>query len=164
MSRCNHNKPKIQSLSEAQQTIQAWKDAGLQVVLTNGCFDILHLGHVTLLQQAAYLGDKLVVALNSDASVQRLKGKHRPLQNQETRTAVMAALEMVDLVVVFDEDTPLQLINTLLPDVLAKGGDWQVQDIVGSDMVIEMGGTVHSLPFVEGFSTTAVEQKILNRG
>lgn len=164
MSRCNHNKPKIQSLSEAQQTVQAWKDAGLQVVFTNGCFDILHLGHVTLLQQAAYLGDKLVVALNSDASVQRLKGKHRPLQNQDTRTAVMAALEMVDLVVVFDEDTPLQLINTLLPDVLAKGGDWQVQDIVGSDTVIEMGGTVHSLPFVEGFSTTAVEQKILNRG
>lgn len=155
-------KHKIQSLSEAQKTVQRWKDQGLQVVFTNGCFDIVHYGHIQLLYAAKSLGDKLVLALNSDASIQRLKGAHRPLQHEQTRTQVAAALEMVDLVVVFEEDTPLQLITALRPDVLAKGGDWKVEQIVGSDIVLEGGGMVHSLPFIEGFSTTAVEQKIKN--
>jgi len=152
---------KIQQPSAAAQIIRQWKDTGLEVVFTNGCFDIVHYGHIHVLEQAAQQGQKLVVGLNSDASIKRLKGAKRPLQNEQTRTHVMAALQMVDLVVVFDEDTPLELISTLKPDVLVKGGDWKKEDIVGYDVVEALGGQVLSLRYIDGFSTTAVEQKAM---
>jgi D-beta-D-heptose 7-phosphate kinase/D-beta-D-heptose 1-phosphate adenosyltransferase len=129
------------------------------VVFTNGCFELLHRGHVEYLAQARALGDVLVVGLNSDASVRRLKGVGRPLAAEADRAAVVAALRCVDAVTVFDEDTPLELISTLLPDVLVKGGDHHLDDIVGREVVEEAGGEVRVLPFVVGYSTT----KILDR-
>lgn len=156
----NTIQPKLQSWDAAQTTIAGWQALGQEVVLTNGCFDLLHLGHVQYLAEARSLGDKLVVALNSDASVARLKGAHRPIKDAESRGMVMASLQVVDLVVFFEEDTPHQLIDHLQPDVLVKGGDWAPEQIVGSDLVQARGGRVLSLTFIEGYSTTALEQKI----
>jgi rfaE bifunctional protein nucleotidyltransferase chain/domain len=127
-----------------------------RVVFTNGCFDVLHPGHVEHLAQAKALGDVLVVGLNSDASVRRLKGAGRPLVREADRAAVLAALRSVDAVTLFDEDTPLELISTLLPDVLVKGGDYDLDGIVGREAVEEAGGEVRVLPFVEGYSTTDI--------
>ena len=127
-----------------------------RVVFTNGCFDVLHPGHVEYLAQAKVLGDVLVVGLNSDVSVRRLKGAGRPLVAEADRAAVLAALRSVDAVTLFDEDTPLELISTLLPDVLVKGGDYDVDGIVGREVVEEAGGEVRVLPFVEGYSTTGI--------
>lgn len=134
---------------------------GLSLVFTNGCFDLLHPGHVRYLKQARALGDALVVALNSDASVRALKGANRPILNQPERAEVIAALESVDYVVVFDDETPQSLIAVLIPDVLVKGGDWQIDQIVGRDEVEAAGGKVLSLPFVEGLSTTDIIGRIL---
>lgn len=147
-------------LDRAAAQVESWKSQGLEIVFTNGCFDLLHIGHVQNLADAAALGDKLIVALNSDASVSRLKGAHRPIANQISRLAVIAALEVVDMVLVFDTDTPLPLIERLVPDVLAKGGDYQPAQIVGSALVLAHGGRVLALPFVEGYSTSLLEQKI----
>lgn len=133
------------------------------VVFTNGCFDILHAGHVQYLQQAKELGDILVVGLNSDASVRRLKGPTRPVNNQDDRALVLAALEAVDYVIIFEEDTPYKLIAEIQPDTLVKGGDWKESDIVGADIVTAKGGKVISLPFKEGLSTTGLINKINNR-
>ena len=131
------------------------------LVFTNGCFDILHRGHVTYLTQARALGASLIVGVNSDASVKRLgKGDERPINNQDDRMAVLAALESVSLVIVFDENTPLNLILACKPDVLVKGGDWAVTDIVGAREVQGWGGTVHSIPFLHERSTTATLAKI----
>ncbi len=131
------------------------------LVFTNGCFDVLHRGHVTYLAQARALGAALVVGVNSDASVKRLgKGDDRPLNSQEDRMAVLAALEAVDLVVPFDEDTPLVLILVCRPDVLVKGGDWKPDAIIGAREVQSWGGTVHSIPFLHQHSTTALIDKI----
>ena len=127
-----------------------------RVVFTNGCFDVLHPGHVEHLAQAKAFGDVLVVGLNSDASVRRLKGAGRPLVREADRAAVLAALRSVDAVTLFDEDTPLELISTLLPDVLVKGGDYDLDGIVGREAVEEAGGEVRVLPFVEGYSTTDI--------
>ena len=140
--------------------METWKNQGLEVVFTNGCFDLLHAGHVQSLYDAAALGDKLVVAVNSDASVRRLKGAHRPISEQASRLAVLAALEMVDLVLLFEEDTPLAVIEALVPDVLAKGGDYKITQIVGHELVLAHGGAVHSLPLLGSYSTTALEAKI----
>ena len=148
------------SVEHLASQVRTWQQSGLEVVFTNGCFDLLHLGHITYLRQAAALGDRLVVGLNSDASVRRLKGEHRPIKDEATRAAILAALEMVDAVVVFGEDTPLYLISTILPDTLVKGGDWAPEQIVGSDVVLAHGGRVESLAFVEGHSTTSLEDKI----
>lgn len=126
------------------------------VVFTNGCFELLHRGHVEYLAQAKTLGDVLVVGLNSDASVQRLRGAGRPLVAEADRAAVLVALRSVDAVTLFDEDTPLELISTLLPDVLVKGGDYDLDGIVGREVVEEAGGEVRALPFVEGHSTTSI--------
>ncbi|MEM1324461.1 MAG: D-glycero-beta-D-manno-heptose 1-phosphate adenylyltransferase [Bacteroidota bacterium] len=152
---------KIQNWESAKKTVEIWQQQQKKVVFTNGCFDILHFGHIRYLTEARSLGDRLIVGLNSDTSVKRLKGNHRPIHELATRTHLLAALEVVDLVVLFEEDTPLQLIKTLSPDVLVKGGDWSVEQIVGSDWVIKNGGSVQSLQFVDGFSTTNIEQKIL---
>lgn len=131
------------------------------LVFTNGCFDVLHRGHVTYLAQARALGASLVVGVNSDASVKRLgKGGDRPINSQDDRMAVLAALESVGLVIPFDEDTPLRLIATCKPDVLVKGGDWRPEDIVGTAEVRGWGGVVHSIPFLHQRSTTTLLQKI----
>jgi len=145
----------------AVRMVNIWRLKSDRIVFTNGCFDILHRGHVEYLQEAAALGDRLVVGLNSDASVRRLgKGDDRPLNDQDSRAKVLAALRCVDAVVIFDEDTPLELITALQPDVVAKGGDWKPEQIVGADVVKARGGEVRSLKLVDGFSTTALVEKI----
>ena len=131
----------------------------VKTVFTNGCFDVLHVGHVRYLKEAKKLGDRLVVGLNSDASVRRLKGKSRPLVNQENRKEVLEALESVDEVIVFDEDTPLELINRVKPQVLVKGGDYKIEDIVGHEEVLSWGGEVKSLRFHEGHSSTSIIER-----
>ena len=131
-----------------------------RVVFTNGCFDILHYGHVAYLEKAKALGDILVIGLNSDTSVRRLKGKARPINNETDRARVMAALACVDYVVLFSQDTPLELIKTLRPDVLVKGGDWDVSCIVGAEEVLADGGKVCVIPYIKSRSTTGIIDKI----
>ena len=132
------------------------------LVFTNGCFDLLHYGHLHYLAQARDLGHRLVLGLNSAGSVCRLKGPHRPINDELTRTWQMAALTFIDAVVVFEEDTPWELLQVLQPDILVKGGDYAPETIVGADIVLARGGKVLTLPFIEGYSTTAIEQKIKN--
>lgn len=152
---------KIQSLEQATILVNSWKDRGESIVFTNGCFDLLHYGHIQYLADARELGDRLVVGLNASESVSRLKGPHRPINDERTRAHILAALLMVDLVVVFAEETPIELVRVLMPDFLVKGGDWKPEQIVGSDVVLAAGGEVRSLPFAEGYSTTNLEQKII---
>ncbi len=151
---------KIRDLSSAIQKVEEWKRTGQKVVFTNGCFDILHLGHVDYLEKARALGDKLVLGLNTDSSVSRFKGPERPLQDQNSRARVLASLQFVDLVVFFNEDTPLNLISKLLPDILVKGSDYLAENIVGADIVQKAGGVVKTIDFVPGYSTTAIVEKI----
>lgn len=127
-----------------------------KIVFTNGCFDILHCGHVTYLAQARQMGDLLVVGLNSDASVRRLKGPERPVNDEQSRALLLAALEMVDYVVLFEEDTPYNLILKVKPDLLVKGGDYDIDNIVGADFVRQRGGEVRTIPFVQGFSSSSI--------
>ena len=131
-----------------------------KIVFTNGCFDILHKGHVTYLQKARKLGDLLIVGINSDASVRRLKGADRPVNNEKDRAFVLGALDCVDKVVMFSEDTPEKLIRKIRPDVLVKGGDWKKENVVGGPFVESYGGKVRLIPFVKGFSTTGLLAKI----
>ncbi len=146
-------------LSQKVQTIPT----NQKIVFTNGCFDIIHAGHIDYLEKASQLGDFFIVAINSDDSVRRLeKSPARPLQSEYSRTRVMASFSFVDAVVIFDEDTPKQIIETITPDILVKGGDYNIQDIVGYEWVTKNGGTVTTIPFLEGYSTTAIEMKILN--
>lgn len=152
--------PKIMTISEAKSMINAWRITGKKVAFTNGCFDILHPGHLFSLGQAAKEADYLIVGLNSDASVKRLKGPSRPINNTDSRAIVLANLVVVDAVVVFEEDTPLELIKALLPDVLVKGGDYTIDQIVGAKEVIAAGGKVIINNIVEGFSTTQLIEKI----
>ncbi len=151
---------KIKSRKEAKELVANWHADGMSVVFTNGCFDILHLGHVDYLERARQLGDRLVVALNTDASVQRLKGPERPIVNEASRARVMAALGFVDLVVFFDEETPMELIEAIEPDVLVKGGDYTIETIVGAKFVLDRGGKVIPLPLIDGYSTTTFVNKI----
>ncbi len=156
-----HNfQTKILPLSDLQQKVAEWKSAGKTIVFTNGCFDILHAGHIASLSEAAEQGDVLVVALNSDASVKKLKGETRPVNDEHARATVMAALGMVDAVTVFTEPTPRELIVALMPDVLVKGGDYKVEEIAGAKEVIANGGRVVINPIVEGFSTTSLIEKM----
>ena len=140
--------------------ISIWKKAGNKVVFTNGCFDLIHIGHVTYLEEARKQGDVLVVGVNSDASVSRLKGDTRPIKDETNRLSIMASLSCVDMVIMFDEDTPLDLIQLVQPDILVKGGDWNVDQIVGSQVVIDNGGIVKSLKFLKGYSSSALITKI----
>lgn len=151
---------KIYSWDSAAIQIELWKNAGDRVVFTNGCFDLIHFGHLKYLEQSRELGHRLIVGLNSDASVSRLKGVHRPIKDQKTRESLLASLFFVDMVVVFEEDTPLQLIQMLNPDVLVKGGDYNLDTIVGADFVLQNGGEVKTLAFVPGYSTSTYENKI----
>ncbi|MCU0345929.1 MAG: D-glycero-beta-D-manno-heptose 1-phosphate adenylyltransferase [Saprospiraceae bacterium] len=154
---------KIQGRAKLAETVAHWKAQGERIVFTNGCFDLLHFGHVHYLAAARDLGHRLVVGVNSDASVRRLKGPNRPIQDEQNRLHVLASLACVDAVVLFEEDTPFDLIAALKPQVLVKGGDWRPDQIVGADLVLADGGEVRSLPFVEGHSTTGIEQKILGK-
>jgi D-glycero-beta-D-manno-heptose 1-phosphate adenylyltransferase len=151
---------KIKSLSEAQKKIAEWKSKGQKVVFTNGCFDIIHLGHVDYLEKARSLGDRLVLGLNTDDSVSRFKGPERPLQDENSRARVLAGFQFIDLVVFFNEDTPLNLISELKPDILVKGSDYLAEDIVGADVVKKGGGVVKTIDFVPGYSTTRIVEKI----
>lgn len=151
---------KILTIESAKALISAWKVSGKTVAFTNGCFDILHPGHLFSIGQAAKEADYLIVGLNSDASIKRLKGPDRPINSTESRALVIANLVLVDAVVVFEEDTPHALITALLPDVLVKGGDYTIDTIVGAKEVIAHGGKVIINPIVEGFSTTNIIEKI----
>ncbi len=162
MTQFSNIQQKLHTKESMVQTLAAWRAAGQRIVFTNGCFDLLHYGHLHYLAQARDLADRLVVGLNSAASVRRLKGSHRPINDELTRTHLLASLQVIDAVVVFEEDTPLDLIKAFQPEILVKGGDWKPEQIVGSDLVLARGGQVLSLPFVEGYSTTNIEQKILN--
>ena len=139
--------------------LEQWQCEG-EVVFTNGCFDIVHLGHVDYLEKARNLGVRMIVGLNTDASVSRLKGPERPLVNEYARARVMAAFEFVDAVILFDEPTPLELITFLKPDILVKGDDYTVDNIVGADVVIAHGGAVKTIALVQGYSTTSMVNKI----
>jgi len=152
---------KIQNKEQLARTLALWRFKDKKIVFTNGCFDILHRGHVTYLAQAAELGDFLVVGLNSDASVKKLnKGSNRPIQDQDSRALILASLEGVGAVIIFDEDTPAELIKFVQPDILVKGGDWKPEQIAGYDTVKARGGEIKIIDFVPGFSTTAIEKKI----
>jgi D-glycero-beta-D-manno-heptose 1-phosphate adenylyltransferase len=151
---------KIKLLEEAKVLVKSWQNQGEKVVFTNGCFDLLHLGHVDYLEKARNLGDRLVIGLNTDDSVSRFKGPERPLQDQTSRARILAALQFVDLVVFFNEDTPLNLISELLPNVLVKGSDYLAENIVGADVVKKAGGKVETIDFVPGYSTTRIVEKI----
>ncbi len=150
------------SKTEAQKLVLSWQNNGHKVVFTNGCFDILHRGHIKYLQEAKAEGDKLIIGLNSDESVRRLKGKHRPIQSVENRVAILDAFACVDAVVEFTEDTPAELIAALQPDVLVKGGDYTEDEIVGGDTVLSNGGEVKIIPLVEGASTSNIISRILS--
>ncbi len=152
---------KIKSLSELIAFVNAEKAAGRTIVFTNGCFDILHKGHVDYLSRAADKGNVLIVGVNTDASVKRLgKSASRPIQDEGARAYILAALESVSAVILFDEDTPYELISAIIPDVLVKGADYEPEQIIGYDIVIKNGGKVETIPFIAGYSTTAIEQKI----
>mgnify|MGYP001180262111 FL=1 len=160
MSHLNKINSKIFSLDDLKNQVNAWKQAGEEVVFTNGCFDIIHRGHIEVLAQTADLGDRLIIGLNSDSSIQKLKGEDRPIIDQQARAILLAALSFVDAVILFPEDTPINLISTLLPDVLAKGGDYEIEIIVGHEIVQNNGGKVILVPFVDGFSSTTIIDKI----
>jgi len=151
---------KIFPIEMLVQEMDLYRQSGLRIVFTNGCFDIMHAGHAQYLEEARALGDLLVVAVNSDASVSRLKGPSRPVIPQQFRAIMLAALEAVDFVVIFDEDTPYETIKLLQPDLLVKGGDWTVDQIVGADIVLARGGEVKSLPFFPGLSSTSIIERI----
>ena len=153
---------KIKTLEKAIEECDRIKGLGKRIVFTNGCFDILHPGHTRYLYAAKELGDFLVVALNSDHSVRIIKGPKRPILGEQARAELLAALECVDLIVIFDEDNPLRVISNLLPDILVKGGDWAEDEIIGADVVKRRGGEVKRIPFVTGFSTTDIITKIVD--
>lgn len=151
---------KIFSLQDLQKQIASWRVTNKTIAFTNGCFDILHEGHIFSLTEAAKEADFLIIGINSDASVKKLKGPERPINQEKSRSLLLSNLAIVDAVIVFNEDTPLQLIKSLLPDVIVKGGDYTVEQIVGSKEVIANGGRVVINPIVEGFSTTGIIQQI----
>ncbi|MEJ8802519.1 D-glycero-beta-D-manno-heptose 1-phosphate adenylyltransferase [Pontibacter sp. H249] len=154
---------KIYTQQQLQEQLKVWREQGQKVVFTNGCFDLLHLGHVDYLEKARQLGDKLVLGLNTDASISRIKGPSRPLQDEMSRARVMASLLFIDAVVLFNDDTPLELIKLVQPDILVKGDDYAVEQIVGHEVVMAKGGEVKTVPLVKGYSTTNIVNKIENQ-
>ena len=151
---------KILSRPQAVEQASQWRADGQQVVFTNGCFDIVHLGHIDYLEKARALGHRLILGLNTDASVSRIKGPLRPVVNEYARARLMAALQFIDAVTLFDEETPRALIEALRPDVLVKGDDYTVQTIVGADFVLANGGRVETIALVPGYSTTTLIERI----
>jgi D-glycero-beta-D-manno-heptose 1-phosphate adenylyltransferase len=153
---------KVKSLDEVATIAAQARKSGKRVVFTNGCFDLLHRGHVHVLRKARAVGDMLIVGLNSDRSVKAIKGPERPILPQTDRVELIAAMEMVDYVVLFDDADPYRLIAAIKPDVLAKGGDWRVDKIIGSDIVAQNGGRVEVIPYLPGFSTTEIIERMRN--
>lgn len=153
-------KDKIIKINDVEKIIALLKMQGKKIVFTNGCFDIIHPGHVIYLSEAKKLGDVLFIGLNSDVSVKRLKGEKRPILNENERATILSFLEMVDYVCIFDEDTPYELIKLVKPDFLVKGGDWSIENIVGKDIVESYGGKVINIPYLEGKSTTGIIERI----
>ncbi|MBS1651453.1 MAG: D-glycero-beta-D-manno-heptose 1-phosphate adenylyltransferase [Bacteroidetes bacterium] len=155
-------KNKLVSLDVLLNQVNSLKNNNKKIVFTNGCFDILHVGHVTYLAQAADLGDFLIVAVNTDYSVKRLgKADNRPINNESARASIIGSLECVGAAILFNDDTPFELIKAIKPNVLVKGGDYKIEEIVGHDIVTQNGGKVITIPTVEGFSTTAIIKSIL---
>ncbi len=152
---------KILQELQLQQMLAYWHFKDFKIVFTNGCFDILHAGHVEYLAKGASEGDILIIGLNSDDSVKRLKGNNRPINNQDARAMVLASLSFVNAIVIFDEDTPYNLINNIQPDILIKGSDYKPEDIVGYDILKAKGGEVKTIDLVPGYSTTSIENKII---
>ena len=153
---------KIYHLDQLVRLVNLWKKQGQRIVFTNGCFDILHAGHIKYLETAAQKGDRLVIAVNSDESVKKLKGPGRPINVLDSRLYLVASLQCVDAVCSFVQDTPIDVIEALKPDVLVKGGDYKMEEIVGAKEVISRGGNVELIPYVPGYSTTKIESKILD--
>jgi len=156
-------KTKLKALEIIKNEILLLQQQGKKIVFTNGCFDILHAGHVDIFQQARNLGDALVVAVNSDISIKKIKGEKRPVVPQAQRMQVLAALEAIDYVVIFDEENPLKIIKELQPDILVKGGDWPIETIVGREIVEKNGGEIRSIPLLEGISTTNIIEEVKKR-
>jgi D-beta-D-heptose 7-phosphate kinase/D-beta-D-heptose 1-phosphate adenosyltransferase len=154
-----HGEDKVVSREDLVRRVALWKANGERVAFTNGCFDLLHIGHITVLEQARRFADRLIVAINSDASVRGLKGSGRPIVGERERARVLAALAAVDAVVVFGEATPLEIIKATRPDVIVKGGDYEVETVVGAHEVMSWGGQVKIVPLVEGYSTTRLIAK-----
>lgn len=156
-------KDKIKNIGTLKRIVRRLKKRGKKIVFTNGCFDLLHYGHVKYLEDARGKGDILIVALNSDSSVKKIKGRRRPITKEKDRLGIIAGLESADYVVLFNEETPLKAIKELAPDVLVKGGDWGRDNIVGSDFVIRGGGRVCTIKFIKGYSTTGLIEKIAKK-
>jgi len=152
---------KISTKTELETQIKNWRHTDQKIVFTNGCFDLLHLGHIDYLAKARDLGDKLIIGLNTDASVQRLKGPYRPVKDELSRAHILAAMQFIDAVIFFDEETPIDLITWVKPDVLVKGGDYTVEGIIGHEIVLENGGSVQTIEFVEGYSSSKLIDKII---
>ena len=162
MTQLDTIKNKIVDLDSMIAIRQSLKVEGKKVVFTNGCFDILHLGHVEYLSKARDLGDVLILGLNTDNSIRRIKGLERPVQNDVTRSTIVASLQFVDYVVFFDDDTPFNIIAKLIPDILTKGADYSIENIVGAQTVLENGGEVKTIELTEGYSTTKIIDKLLH--
>lgn len=155
-------KAKILNINELSQNIKEWRLNGDKIVFTNGCFDLIHLGHLEILARSADLGDKLIVGINSDMSIKKIKGSSRPIIEEDSRAKQLAAIEFIDAVILFNEDTPYDLINILKPDVLTKGGDYKKNDIVGNQLINKQQGEVVIIPLTHGYSTTSILEKIKN--
>jgi rfaE bifunctional protein nucleotidyltransferase chain/domain len=151
---------KIRELPDAKKKVERLRSKNKKIVFTNGCFDILHIGHARYLYAAREMGDFLIVAMNSDRSVKAIKGPDRPIMNQSERSEMLASLECVDMVVIFDEDNPMEVIRYLMPDILVKGGDWKEEDIIGADVVRAAGGQIRSIPYINGYSTSGIIKRI----
>ncbi|MEI6594470.1 MAG: D-glycero-beta-D-manno-heptose 1-phosphate adenylyltransferase [Bacteroidota bacterium] len=162
MSHHQHIVNKIHTIETLSHQLKLWTEANEKIVFTNGCFDLIHQGHVDYLAKAADLGTKLVIGVNTDASVNKLKGDHRPIQDEYSRQFILAAFEFVDAVILFGEQTPYDLIKLVQPDVLVKGSDYKPEDIVGYDIVKAKGGEIKTIDFLPGFSTSLIEKKIKN--
>ena len=158
----NQIRSKIKTLDEIIAASENWQSQNKRIVFTNGCFDIVHLGHIDYLSRAADLADVLVIGVNTDASVSRIKGKNRPLQDELSRSTLLASFQFVEAVVLFDDDTPYELIKAIQPDVLVKGSDYKKADIVGADIVGDKGGKIVTIDFLDGYSTSSIIEKANN--
>lgn len=160
MNQISRLRSKILSFSALENQLKEWRNANEKIVFTNGCFDLIHFGHVDYLAKARDLGNRLVVGLNTDASIRRLKGSSRPVKDEQSRLTLLAGMAFVDAVVLFDEETPINLISMISPDVLVKGGDYKVKDIVGHEIVLNNNGKVCTIDFIDGYSSSALIEKV----
>ena len=154
-------KNKILTLQDLETKLREWSKENKKIVFTNGCFDIIHQGHIDYLAKAKDLGDKLIIGLNTDLSVSEIKGKNRPIQDEKSRAIILASMQFVDAIVYFSDPTPYELISSIQPDILVKGGDYKPEEIVGYDIVKQKGGEIKTIEFLEGYSTTSIENKII---